>query len=64
MRYALLAFSVLFLYAGLQNVRRGDAEDGTPGRRLPVPRRLLGFVELFFAVILGGLALSLFTAQA
>lgn len=63
MRFVVLAFCLLFLYAGLSNVRRGD-DDGRPAqKKLPVPRRLLGFVELFIAVILGGLALSLFTAK-
>jgi len=63
MRYAVLAFALLFLYAGLKNVRRGDDANVPPQRKLPVPRRLLGFAELFFAVILGGLALSLFAAK-
>ena len=59
MRFAVAALCLLFLYTGLRNVRVGDPEGA---RRLPVPRRLLGFFQLFVAVILGGVAISLFTA--
>jgi len=60
MRWVVAGLCLLFLYTGLRNVRRGDAEGA---RRLPVPRRLLGFFQLFVAVLLGGVVISLFTAQ-
>ena len=60
MRWVIAALCALFLFAGLRNVHVGDAEGGVRG--LPVPRRMLGFFQLFVAVILGGLAISLFNA--
>ena len=59
MRWVVAGLCLLFLYTGLRNVRHGDVEGV---RRMPVPRRLLGFFQLFVAVLLGGAVISLFTA--
>jgi hypothetical protein len=61
MRWVILVLCLLFLYTGALNVRRGD--DDKSVRRLPFPRRLLGFFQLLVGLLLGGVVLSLFTTS-
>ena len=61
MRWMVAALCLFFLYTGFRNVRFGDDNPGA--KHLPVPRRLLGFVQFFIAVLLGGLIISLLAAQ-
>lgn len=61
MRWVLLVLCLLFLYTGALNVRRGDEDESV--RRLPLPRRMLGFFQLLVGLLLGGIVLSLFTTR-
>jgi hypothetical protein len=58
-RWVIAALFILFLFTGLRNVRVGDAEEGV--RRIPIPRRMMGLFQLFVALLLGGLVISMFT---
>jgi hypothetical protein len=61
MKWAVAVFAALFIYAGYRNLRNGDeAPDGRSLRRLPVPRRLLGVIQLLLGFALGGVGISLF----
>jgi hypothetical protein len=64
MKFLMVVVSLLFIYAGVSNFRRGDLSVGTSQpRHIPVPRRALGFMELFIGLLLGGVILSILTAK-
>jgi hypothetical protein len=59
MRYLIAAIGILFMWAGYANIRKGDDQGG---KKLPVPRRMLGIVQVVISILLGGVALALFSS--
>jgi hypothetical protein len=57
MAWVLALISILFVYTGVSNIRRGD--DGT-AKKLPFPRRSLGAFQLFIGLIVALVSAGVF----